>query len=93
MRRVETKGSFWIFDDDTNRYLRMPKEEKPRAAEWSVGALKDLEWHPMIGWKLLTRLDDLDIEAPRLSPKGLPWLRIELGEDDWVSAPKAVVFP
>jgi hypothetical protein len=52
--RVETRGSFWLIDQDLHRYLRMPKHEVPRDPEWSLGWLKDLKWHDFENWWITT---------------------------------------
>lgn len=73
MTRVETQGSWWLLDD--TRYMRMPKQEKPRENGWggpNTGALQDFIWHPMDSWlieprgRLLITLpgDDRRISAP-----------------------------
>lgn len=50
MIKVETRGSLWLIDQDLGRYLRTPKQEVPRDPEWSLGWLKDLEWHDFETW-------------------------------------------
>lgn len=57
--RVESWGSLWFLDDDTNEYLRTPKHEGPRQSptghDWggpAAGPLQDLVWHPMTGWRI-----------------------------------------
>jgi hypothetical protein len=50
MTRVESRGSFWWFNEATKHYLRTPKEEAPRLPEWSKGALADLSWHQYEAW-------------------------------------------
>lgn len=51
--KVESTGSLWYIDEENRRYLRMPKEEKPRPNGWGgpdQGELQDLVWHPFIDW-------------------------------------------
>ena len=51
MERIETIGSFWFLDD--GRYMRTPKEERPRdSREWpyDAPALDDARWIGHNGW-------------------------------------------
>jgi hypothetical protein len=48
MIRIESAGSIWLLDG--NRYMRMPREEKPRDHKEhggpEAGTLQDFVWHP-----------------------------------------------
>lgn len=54
--RVETKGSFWWFDESAHEYMRLPKHEAPRERpEWGgpdAGPLQDAVWHPYERWEI-----------------------------------------
>lgn len=45
MQKVESLGSYWFFDTANMKYMRMPKEEKPRHFPGQSPALDDLVWH------------------------------------------------
>ncbi len=108
MTRVETMGSIWMLDDDNQRYARMPKTEGPRwspeGEDWGgpgAGALEDLTWHEMTGWRIKNEeIRVLDIEA-LLDDRPAEWigsgqyqsiLVIAVpGDDRVVIAPDAVV--
>ena len=81
MRRVESKGSVWLFDHD--RYCRFPKLEAGREhPEWGnsdAGALHDAVWHEHTGWFIAKSV-----------PDGYPVLRIERSGLPVVYAPYAV---
>ncbi len=54
--RVESKGSWWLFDEDRMVYFRFPKHEAPRERiEWgsaAAGALQDAVPHPYVAWRI-----------------------------------------
>ena len=55
MKRVVTKGSVFLIDDALGRYMRVPKEERPRENGWgddTQGPLQDNVWHQIDpeGW-------------------------------------------
>lgn len=56
LTKIESKGSYWWFDEVAHLYMRLPKEEQPRErAEWSderAGVLQDAVWHPYIKWAI-----------------------------------------
>lgn len=84
MTRVETRGSFWLLDDDNGRYCRMPKREQPREHGWGgpeAGPLEDLKWHPMTGWEILEASGRLIVHLPTDDERGV-----------WVSAPGARII-
>lgn len=66
MTRVETAGSIWLFDGQT-RYLRMPREERPRGNGWGgphAGPLQDLIWHDCLSWAIEDRIVVFDRPGP-----------------------------
>lgn len=85
MDRVESLGSVWFFHD--GKYLRMPKDEAPRHDEygprpdWSMGALKDHEWHECESWEVI---DGKEVRRRRwsLAQHQAPWLIVHLPGDD-----------
>ncbi len=98
--KVESKGSFWWFDERAREYLRLPKQEGPREkAEWSdqrAGALQDAVWHPYESWELLPEVTTRDLliaqsigETPE--PTGFQ-LAIHLDDETGVRAPHAEVI-
>lgn len=56
MRRVESMGSIWLFDEDRMVYFRFPKTEAPRdRPEWGdvdAGVLQDAVPHPYVAWRI-----------------------------------------
>lgn len=60
--KVESVGSYWFLDNDTQEYMRMPKVEAPRTEDREP--LVDLVWHPMIGWSTITYPGRLTILLP-----------------------------
>lgn len=57
IRRVETVGSVFEFDEQDRRYRRWPKSEAPRERpEWGTtrGPLMDAVWHPFVDWSVET---------------------------------------
>ena len=69
-RKVESLGSFWFFDEENLRYMRMPKTEQPRENGWGgpdQGELQDLVWHDYITWFIdhdHQRVSQLKIQVP-----------------------------
>ncbi len=49
-KRIESKGSWWFFDDEAKLYIRAPKSESPREhPTWggaAAGVLQDFVEHP-----------------------------------------------
>lgn len=96
MIKIETSGSYWFIDEDTKRYMRTPKEEKPRqwASEGTV--LQDLVWHDFDSWEIRSEPFALEDSIGTLhwaAASDLPRLVIYTTEDrkTWATAPRAYV--
>ena len=47
---IVSTGSYWLIDEVSMTYVRLPRGHGPRDPEWSKGVLKDEMWLPMTGW-------------------------------------------
>jgi len=102
MIRVESQGSFWMFDEGAMRYCRMPKEEKPRDYEhWSderAGDLQDFIWHDYLSWRIMSHCPTIaamfaaEVSYDIVDEFLIPCLFIRIDEEGrGVHAPDAVI--
>lgn len=63
--KVESKGSYWWFDELNHKYMRLPKQEAPREKkEWGnekAGVLQDAIWHDYESWGFTPMLSSRDL--------------------------------
>lgn len=97
MTRVETEGSYWLIDEDGDRYCRLPKQEGPRLPGWwddpTGTSLEDLKWHDMVAWWVQTTpfmFRDSNGDTTMYPPESYPVLIIKTANGH-ITAPMAVL--
>lgn len=76
-KRIESKGSWWWFDDTSMMYIRSPKGERPREREeWGseeAGVLQDFKAHPYVWFAVKPHewVEYNNVPRARLRPAGL----------------------
>lgn len=99
MIKIESKGSFWLIDEEAKKFVRMPKTEQQREPGWwrepePGDLLYDLEWHDYHRWEMVTDPEFTIWDGERLcfvTKEDLPRLFIYTEDGRWVTAPNAHV--
>lgn len=99
MIKIESRGSFWLIDEEAKKYLRMPKTESPREPGWWIDPqpgdmLYDLEWHEYDRWEMVTDPEFTiwsDYRLCTVAKEDLPRLFIYTADGSWLTAPNAHV--